>query len=174
MKKIILTLIVLIAATTSYAQLPERFTLSTSIGTGIPMSSPASTPFSWQVSGHYEINKRFSAGIGTGISFYEEALIPLFADAKFAITKPRKFTPFLECGIGYSFAPGKNVNGGFYLNPAIGIHYKILNDMKLFIAVGYELQELERLKKYENSLLITEFAERLNHSSISIKLGWIF
>lgn len=50
---------------------------------------------------------------GTGLSIYEKALIPLFANVKFAITKPRKFTPYIECGVGYSFAPDKNANGVF-------------------------------------------------------------
>lgn len=174
MKKILFTLIFVFTTVALNAQLPERLSLSTSIGTGIPMSAPASTPFSWQVLGHYEINKRLSTGIGTGISCYEKTLIPLFADAKFTITKPRKLTPYLECGFGYSFAPGKNVNGGFYLNPSVGLQYAIHTDTKFFIALGYELQKLERLKSYENSLLITEFAEKLNHNSISVRVGITF
>lgn len=171
MRKILFTLIFVITSVTLNAQLPERIHLSTSIGTGISMSAPASTPFTWQVQGHYEINNRFSAGIGSGISIYEKTLIPLFADVQFAIIKPRKLTPYLECSIGYSFAPNKNTNGGFYLNPSVGIQYKIHSKMQLFFALGYELQKLERLKRYENSLLITEFAEKLDHNSISVKIG---
>lgn len=174
MRKIVFALLLVITSVTLNAQLPERLSLSTSIGTGISMSAPASTPFTWQILGHYEINNRFSAGIGSGVSCYEKVLIPLFADVKFAITKPRKFTPYLECGIGYSFAPNKNANGGFYLNPSVGVQYKIHHKMLLFFALGYELQKLERLKRYENSLLITEFAEKLNHNSISLKIGFIY
>ncbi len=174
MRKILLVLFFVITSITLNAQLPERLSFSTSIGTGISMNSPTSTPFTWQVLGHYEINNRFSAGLGSGISFYEKALIPLFADVKFAILKPRKFTPYLECSVGYSFAPSKNANGGFYLNPSVGVQYKIHNKIQLFCALGYELQKLERLKRYENSLLITEFAEKLNHNSISLKIGFIY
>lgn len=47
---------------------------------------------------------------GTVLSIYVKALIPLFANVKFAITKPIKFTPYIECGVGYSFAPDKNAN----------------------------------------------------------------
>lgn len=171
MRKTLFTLIMVIIAISANAQLPNRFTLSTSIGTGISMSKPAYTPFTWQVLGHYEINKRFAAGIGTGISIYEKALIPLFADVKLAITKPKKLTPYLACSIGYSFAPDKHTNGGFLLNPSVGMQYKIHTKMQLYFALGYELQKLERLKRYENPLLITEFAEQLDHNSISVKLG---
>lgn len=171
MRKTILMLIMGFIAISANAQSPKRFSLSTSIGTGISMSAPTSTPFIWQVLGNFEINNRLSAGIGSGISFYEKALIPLFADVKFAITQPQMFTPYLGCSVGYSFAPAKHTNGGFYLNPSVGVQYKIHSKMQLFFALGYELQKLERLKRYENSLLTTEFAEQLGHNSISVKLG---
>ena len=98
MKKIILLIIVSCTVVMATAQQTERFTFATSVGTGIDMNEPSATPFTWQALGYYAINKRFSVGIGTGLSIYEKALIPLFADAKFLITKPRKFTPYIECG----------------------------------------------------------------------------
>lgn len=175
MKKIFLTLIVLFAVVTGVkAQDSDHFSFATTIGTGIPMSTPASTPFEWQVLGYYNFNHRFSAGVGTGISVYEKALIPLFADAKFNITKPRKFTPYLECGAGYSFAPDKNANGGLYLNPSVGVQWAVCTKMKLLFAVGYEMQKYERLKNYNNQYFETEFKEQLNHNSISIKIGVLF
>ena len=175
MKKIIFLIIAYCC--TSFmvmAQQTDRFTLATSIGTGFAMSEPATMPFTWQVLGNYSINKRLSIGVGTGLSVYEKALIPLFADVKFMIVKPRKFTPYLECGVGYSFAPDKNANGGFYLSPSIGIQYSIYGNKKIFFALGYELQKLERLKTQEQSLFTAEFVEKLNHSSISVKIGFMF
>lgn len=156
------------------AQQTDRFTLATSIGTGFAMSEPATMPLTWQVLGNYSINKRFSIGVGTGLSIYEKALIPLFADAKFMIVTPKRFTPYLECGIGYSFAPDKNANGGFYLSSSIGIQYSIYGNKKIFFALGYELQKLERLKTQEQSLFTAEFVEKLNHISISVKIGFMF
>ena len=96
MKKIILLIIVCCATAIATAQQTERFTLATSVGTGIDMNEPATTPFTWQALGYYAINKRLSVGIGTGLSIYEITLIPLFADAKLLIIKPRKFTPYIE------------------------------------------------------------------------------
>lgn len=174
MKKIILLIIVCCTAAMVSAQQTERISFSTSIGTGIDMSEPATTPFSWQILGHYAISKRLSAGIGTGLSVYEKALIPLFADVKYAIARPKRFTPYVECGIGYSFAPDKDANGGFYLNPSIGVQYSVSGDVKIFFALGYELQKLERVKKQEQLLFTAEFAERLRHNAISIKIGFMF
>lgn len=175
MKKTILLIIVSCTILTVKAQQrTDRIAFATSIGTGITMNEPASTPFTWQILGYYTINKRLFVGAGTGVSIYEKVLLPLFADAKFAIMKPRKFTPYIECGVGYSFALDRNSNGGFYLNPSIGMQYSICVDKKLFFALGYELQKLEQLKTQEQSLFTVEFAEKLRHNSISIKVGFIF
>ena len=174
MKKIILHIIVSCTVVMATAQQTERFTFATSVGTGIDMNEPSATPFTWQALGYYAINKRFSVGIGTGLSIYEKALIPLFADAKFLIIKPRKFTPYIKCGVGYSFAPDKNAHGGFYLNPSAGVEYSIYKSKKLFLALGYESQKLEQLKTQKQSLFTAEFAEKLIHNAISIKIGFIF
>lgn len=175
MRKIIFALLVAILTTIgTKAQQSQQLTFSTTIGTGIPMNSPGSVPFSWQVTGHYTIHERFSIGIGTGLSLYEKTIIPLFADAKFTLIKPRKFTPYVECAAGYGFAPGKSANGGIFLNPSVGIQHRVFGNKQLFLAIGYELQKLERLKKQEQSLFIAEFAEKLNHSSISMKIGFVF
>ena len=162
MKKFILLIIVSCTVAMATAQQTDRFTLATSVGTGIDMNEPSA------------INKRLSVGIGTGLSIYEKALIPVFADTKFLIVKPQKFTPYIKCGVGYGFAPNKNANGGFYLNPSIGVEYSICESKKLFLALGYESQKLERLKTQKQLLFTAEFAEKLSHNLISIKIGFMF
>ena len=155
-------------------QTAERFSYAATVGTGIAMNQPSFTPFTVQLLGYYSISERLSAGIGTGLSFYEMMLIPLFADAKFALTKARKFTPFVECGGGYAFATGANANGGLFFNPSVGVQYALTDKMKLQFSVGYELQKLERLKEYANNYVTTGFAEKLSHNSISIRVGVLF
>lgn len=172
-KYIFLSLIIFIVLGTK-AQRGGHFIFGTTIGTRIALSTPESTPFTWSLLGYYSIGRRFSAGIGTGLSFYEKTLIPLFVTAKFTLLPLRKFTPYLECGAGYSFAPDPNANGGFYLNPSVGLQYTLRENKKIFLTLGYELQKLERLKNYENSLFRAEFAEKLRHHSISIKVGFLF
>jgi len=174
MKKLILLSISVLIVASMKGQASDRFTYITTIGTGISMSKPSSTPFTWQVAGHYNFSNRLSAGIGTGLSFYEKALIPVFADARFLLGAPRKFTPYLQCGVGYAFAPDKHANGGCFISPSVGIQYAIHGRTKLALGIGYEIQNLERLKEHEDRYSKTAFKEELHHNSISIKLGLMF
>ncbi len=174
MKRLILLFIILSTASIASAKRGDNVILSANVGTAIDFSQPSCTPFNWQIIGLYKISDRFYAGIGTGVHIYEKGLLPLFADAKFLIAKPKKFTPYVECALGHSFAPEKKANGGFYFNPSIGIQYPILKDKKISFAIGYELQELERIKSSENELFKAEFLEKLSHNSISMKIGIIF
>lgn len=173
MKKIFLTGIAFMVALAVDAQSFKPFTLSTGIGTGIDMSTPSRTPFIWQLAGHYHWNKRFSTGVGTGVSLYEKVLIPVFADIKCSITPPKKFTPFIACQAGYGFAPDKKANGGLYLYPSIGLQYTLRSNKYLFVAIGYEMQQLERVKSYQNVFFTSEYKEKLNHKSIAIRIGFI-
>lgn len=174
MKKMILLILLSCALQSAQAQRIERLRFATSIGTGVAMSKPESTPFAWQVLGYYVFNRCFSAGVGSGISCYEKTMIPVFADAKFMIARDGKFIPYLEYAIGYSFAPDKNANGGLYMYPSVGIQYSLFGKHKLFLALGYELQALERLKVQHQQILTVEFLERLKHHSITAKIGFIF
>lgn len=86
-KYIFLSLIIFIVLGTK-AQRGGHFIFGTTIGTGIALSTPESTPFTWSLLGYYSIGRRFSAGIGTGLSFYEKTVIPLFVTAKFTLLPP--------------------------------------------------------------------------------------
>ena len=77
MKKFIFTLI-LLSCITIYADGQtdnKHFSYTTYIGTGLSMSQPSCTPFTWQIMGHYHINQRLTIGAGSGLSIYEKALI---------------------------------------------------------------------------------------------------
>jgi len=152
----------------------RNFIYAATIGTGISMSEPSHTPFTVHFLGHYRVGERFSAGVGSGLSFYETMLIPLFADAKFDLTRPRKFTPYVNCSGGYAFAANKNANGGLFLNPSFGVAYALPNQLKLQLSAGYELQKLERLKEAANLYFTSSFAEQLNHHLLTIKVGIVF
>lgn len=152
----------------------ERISFATTVGTGISMNVPSSTPVMWQALGYYNLTRRWSVGVGTGLSFYEKVLVPLYGDVRFQIGRERKFTPYAEFAIGGAFAPANDANGGFFMNPSIGVQYPLKNKMKLQLAVGYEWQELKRLKKQTDPYFVKEFEEVLYHNSISIKAGILF
>lgn len=138
------------------------------------MNKPASTPVLWQFVGYYNPTARWSVGVGTGLSFYEKMLVPLFGDVKYQIGRERMFTPYVEMAGGYSFAPSAKANGGVFLNPSVGVQYRINGRLKLRLAAGWEMQRLERLREQTDSYFHKEFAEKLNHSLISLRLGLVF
>lgn len=146
-------------------------TYTTYLGTGLPMNQPSHTPFTWELMSHYHFNRQFSIGAGTGLFFYEKLLIPLYVSTQFFFTKSKKVAPYLECNIGGSFATDKETNGGFYLSPSIGIQFRATHKLKVNLGLGYELQELERLKKRTDEYFHTEFKEELSHHSIKLKVG---
>ena len=90
------------------------------------------------------------------------------------MTRPRKITPYLNCGAGYSFALASCTNGGMLLNPAIGAEIALRGKLQLLLNAGYEFQDLERLKGYSDDHFSVEFRERLNHHSIVLRAGVLF
>ncbi len=176
MKRIIFSILLCLAVLTARAQnnSENKIAVATTIGTALSVTRPSHTPFTWQLLGYYKLTNRWSVGAGTGLSLYEKLLIPVYGDVRFQIGRERKFTPYAELAAGYSFAPSGNANGGLFANPSFGIQYPLKNKMKLQLALGYELQKLERLKKHTDNYLQKEFEEHLSHHSISIKLGLKF
>ncbi len=176
MKRFIFVILLCITVISAKAQSigENKISFATAIGTGLSIGKPSFTPFTWQVLGYYNLTDRWSVGAGTGLSFYEKMLIPVYGDVKFQIGRERKFTPYIEFAAGYSFASSGNANGGFFMNPSIGVQYPMKNKMKLQLAAGYELQKLERLKMQTDSYFHKEFTEKLSHNMISIKLGLSF
>ncbi len=176
MKRLIFVLLFIHAIIMVKAQTTNenKISFATTVGTGLDMSKPSSTPFTWQVLGYYKLSGKWSVGAGTGLSFYEKMLIPVYGDLRFQIGRKRKFTPYAELGIGYSFATASNTNGGLFMNPSIGLQYPLKDKMKLQLAIGYELQKLERLKRHTDNYFYKEFAEKLSHNMISVKLGLCF
>lgn len=153
----------------------QKISYAVSAGIGVPINSPAATPVVIQGIVYCNVGARWALGIGTGVSFYDKTtLVPLYADVHFGLTRPRIFTPYLSCAAGYSFAPAKNVNGGFLLSPAVGVQWKLKPRLKVNLALGYELQELNRLKSYADPNFGYEFREQLSHNSLMIKAGVIF
>ena len=174
MKKILFVWLCSFSLVSATAQDGNKISFATTAGTGITIGAPSYTLFSWQLSGYYHLTERWLVGAGTGLSFYEKLLIPLYADVKYQIGRARMITPYTEFGMGYSFAPDNEVNGGLFIYPSVGIQYPLKNGMKLQLAVGYELQKLQRLKKHSDNYFAKEFAEKLRHHAISIKLGLCF
>lgn len=172
MKKIFLLIIATVCYISLFAQ--EKVSYSAKIGSGISMSSPAITPFTVEAMVHYNLTNYWALGIGTGYEIYDNiSAIPLYANVKYTINPKTKYNLFADCSIGHAFALGSEKNGGFYLNPAFGVQRKF-RDRTFSIAIGYQLQELERRKSHSDGSASSQFVETLSVHSISIKLGVVF
>lgn len=168
----ILTLLVVVASGQTEK---KQFSYAVTLGTGITFGEPSTVPFSLQGIGYYRFGERFSVGAGTGLSLYNKVvLIPLFGDLKFDLTRPRKFTPYVECAAGYAFAPAEDARGGFCLNPSVGMKFTLLQKVRMLMAVGYESQSLKRRKDYRDSYFLYEFEEQLNRHSAMFRIGVVF
>ena len=107
MKKTLFVLLCGLLLISAKAQTKNKISFATTAGTGIAVSVPSYTPFTWQVSGYYRLTERWFVGAGTGLSFYEKLLIPLFADVKYQIGRPRTITPYAELGDGMFICAGQ-------------------------------------------------------------------
>jgi hypothetical protein len=98
--------------------LREKIHFSTNLTVGMPLADSDVKPLSLLASAEYQLHPRFSAGIGTGISKYDDLMLPVFATFHWQISKSHRFTPFLACNIGHAFVPKKYISGGSYLTPS--------------------------------------------------------
>jgi hypothetical protein len=85
-----------------------------------------------------QINPHFSLGLGTGFQYYfdaEDIVIPLFADVRTNLTDINdKVSPYLSLGIGVSL--------GMFINPTVGVSFKMPNKSVLNVGLGYEIQKM--------------------------------
>ncbi len=171
---LVLLCITVVSMKAQYSNQKSKLSFTTTIGTELPVSTPSTTPFTWQLLGYCNLTERWAVGIGTGLSFYEKMLVPVYGDVKFQIGRERKFTPFVELAMGYSFAPSSDANGGYILNPSVGVQYPLTNKMKLQLSIGYTEQEFERRKKHTDNYFHKEFTEKFYYNSISFRIGLQF
>ncbi len=171
MKKILLMLSLILCGIQVHAQSPHKIALSTSIGTGIDLSVPSYTPIEWYLQANYPLNRYWRVGLGTGLMKYEKPLLPLYFDTQVSLKHWKRCTLFAQCDTGYSLALAHQTNGGFYLHPAIGLDFRVYGTQRFFVTLGYELQELERVKRYNGDYFSAEMQEALSHNLLAIHFG---
>ena len=101
----------------------------------------------------YQINKHFSAGVGTGVEEFQVSMLPLFGDVRYYFLNDR-FTPFINLKGGYAF-PLENQNdvnrnvdlkshGGLMGGIEFGYVKTLSNSTKFTFSLGYRYQHLEQ------------------------------
>ena len=154
--------------------LREKINFSTNFTVGMPLADSDVKPLSLLVSAKYQLHPRFSAGLVSGVSKYDQLMLPVLATLHWHITKPHRFTPFLACNIGHAFAPKKHVSGGFYLSPSVGVSYKLKRHQSLSLSIGYELQEYSQIVSYESTKYLAQYVENISNHTITASIGFTF
>ncbi len=170
MKRIILSLLALAIHTCLNAQ-TDRLRFHGNITTGTPLIDSDITPLSLRASVCYSILPRFSVGLGTGISKYHSVMIPAYGCLRYDLTRPHRFTPFVTCAAGHTFATHRHTSGGFYLSTEVGISYALSGRRALTLSIGYELQEYTRLQSFDSPLILSQYVEHISNSALTASIG---
>jgi len=138
---------------------------SLGIGTGCRLYLPSSTSSTGWIA---------ADGLHS-VSLSSSIVIPLFADLRVNIIN-NKVTPYFSLGTGYSFAAEKTgkefggsphstskdhydlngvqmgfYQGGFLLNPSLGVSFKVSGKCAVNVSLGYEMQRATVLSREEYS-----------------------
>lgn len=144
---------------------------------------------------NYSFHKKISIGAGVGVEFLKETYLPVTANLMYKFRKTR-FTPYAILQAGYQipledsrinyydlvpnnlssssiwpgFWPGTQdrleAEGGWLLNPAIGLISLSRNGFGISLSVGYRFHRL----RYSNS---SDYAIDVDYNRVTVKLGLI-
>jgi hypothetical protein len=134
------------------------------------------------VTAGHQFKNYLAVGGGIGVDLYEDALMPLFLDIRGNIGKGN-LTPYYAVGLGYGFplgkwlsdgeewASAKQVEGGKFIYPAIGLKFSTRNAAAFQMDIGYNFQQNER----DSSLWWgNESRENIWYKSLAIRMGVAF
>jgi hypothetical protein len=154
-------------------------------------------PFIFHSSLNYAFHKNLSAGLGVGVEFLKETYLPVTANLLYQLGDKKAITPFvmLEAGYqipleskttpndvyyvyyvlsessywpGYYYWPEKlDAQGGWMLNPSIGVMIYTKSGLGISLAAGYRYQKLNYKGTDDYNLFI-------EYNRLSLTLGIIF
>lgn len=143
----------------------------------LPAQNSSSFRF-WIVNG-YQLNRKFSAGLGVGFTYYNDPLsmLPLFIDFKY-IFPDNNLSPFLFLKSGYNISvltdTDVNVNshsGGLMLNPGLGLQFETAGNLAWHINAGFNL---DRATYFQPGETFSSIENELNYERLSLGIGLSF
>ncbi|MDR2389951.1 MAG: hypothetical protein LBD89_09255 [Tannerellaceae bacterium] len=151
-------------------------------------------PFIFHSSLNYALTPRLSAGLGTGVEFMKETLLPLTANLRLSFTHASKLQPFVRLMGGYLIPLESKMNapyprylyyadafgtqssypegdlmakGGWMINPSAGIVLQTKWNTGVVLSGGYRHQRLLYSAKQDYRLQVEQ-------NRLSLTLGLIF
>jgi hypothetical protein len=136
--------------------------------------------FSLQMVNGYKLGKRYYPGIGTGVEFYEHAVVPLYADFSYMLMDSR-VSPFVRGSVGYSFSiedppevwgARTDNRGGMLYAAALGTSVRTGSSSALTISIVYRFQSLKSVyeEEWNNDVLNLE----KQYNRLAIRIGFMF
>ena len=155
----------------------NRTDLGVLIGSG---SNDKNLIFGVQMVNGYKINNRIYPGLGTGLEFFDQAFLPLYADVSYYFLN-RSVSPFIRGSFGYTLPledpiedRGTNIDsqGGCMVAMGVGTSVRISQNNALNISLIYRFQNLRSVQTQEwNPEKITLDTQ---YNRIAIRIGFLF
>lgn len=136
--------------------------------------------FSVQMVNGYKFRRKYYPGIGTGIEFYEQAHVPVYADFKYVLLDHR-VSPFLRGSMGYSISledppeewgSRTDNHGGILCAAGIGTSIRTGSSSVLAISIVYRFQSLKSTYTAEWNDEILNLEKQYNR--LALRIGFIF
>ncbi len=153
MKKLFLTLVVALLATTAFAQEQGyRGFTDLSYALGVGDNSKDFDRFGLSTTHGYQIDDMFFVGAGLGFEYVRDAavaLVPIYADVRMDIPlRSSSVKPFVDAKIGY--AAGQV--DGFHFAPTVGVRVPVRFVQAMNFGIGYRLQKLQDAHTNTNAI----------------------
>ena len=155
----------------------NRTDLGLLIGSGNNSNNVA---FSIQMVNGYKFARKFYPGIGTGIEFYDHAVLPLFTDFTYALAE-NNVSPFLRVSFGYSF-PIEEPNeqwgsrtdnkGGIMYAAGVGTHIRTGAHSAMSVSLVYRFQSLRSVYTEDWNNDVVNLEKQINR--VALRFGFIF
>ncbi len=136
--------------------------------------------FSLQMVNGYRFRNRLYPGLGTGIEFYQQAYVPLFADISYFF-RLRFLSTFIRGSFGYavpledpeeSWGLSIDNHGGFMCTLGLGTTVRISRDNALAISLAYRFQSHRSVQTTDWNNERSTFNTQYNR--IAVRIGFVF
>ena len=139
----------------------------------------------------YKLPFRLSTGVGTGVEWFNGAMLPAFACVNYKIL-PGTLSPFVYGQAGYAFSidnsrdknyyyskQNQNNYGGFLAGIGAGLRKDISANTSITFSIGYRYQQTKITSEYypydggdPSQITKTERTEKFNRIALSV--GFLF
>ncbi|MCI9244495.1 MAG: hypothetical protein HFJ82_03180 [Alistipes sp.] len=139
MKKFLL--LVVAVGSFAWSASAQRYQGDVNIGYGLGIGGYAVNRFHVETVHGARINPYLFAGAGIGLSYFDNgrAVIPIFADIRGYLLKNTLATPYIFADLGYGFGDEQ----GFYAAGGLGVDFKLMSKVGLYLNLGYQSQGLK-------------------------------